>query len=40
MLLKKEPIEDDVEVAVGLVDEVVVGMRLWPRVEVLSWQSC
>lgn len=38
MELKNEPTEDEVEVAVAveLAEEVVVGMRLWPSVEVLS----
>jgi hypothetical protein len=33
-LLKNEPIE--VAVAEGLEEVVAVGIRLWPRVEVLS----
>ena len=36
MLLKKEPIDVAAGVEPGLV--VVVGMRLWPSVEVLSWK--
>lgn len=35
-LLKKEPIELDVEVAEEPAEEVEVGTRSWPRVEVLS----
>jgi hypothetical protein len=38
-LLKNEPIEDEVEVGFGL-EVVVLGIRLWPRVEVLSCESC
>jgi hypothetical protein len=34
-LLKNEPMEDEVELGFE-VEVVVVGMRLWPSVEVLS----
>ena len=38
-LLKNEPMEDDVEL--GFEPEVVVlGMRLWPSVEVFNYESC
>lgn len=35
ILLKNEPIE--VAVGEGPEEVVAVGIRLWPRVEVLSW---
>jgi hypothetical protein len=38
-LLKKEPMEDDVEVGVEL-EVVVFGRRLWPSVEVFNYESC
>jgi hypothetical protein len=37
MLLKKEPI--DVAVGEAPDEVVVVGIRLWPSVEVLSWKK-
>ena len=38
-LLKNEPMLDEVEVGVEL-EVVVLGTRLWPSVDVFSWEDC